>query len=162
VLLPEVREGLSARRNGLEYMTQSLAKRYDYLADVVTPPPVGPIAFALAAMDEKRTAPVLVEYLLDPQTTTDDLKHTALALSKLAGPEQLEGLVTFTALNRCTANDDELIQAMAAVARTILRIEGEKGNTRLVAWAADPLTTSAVREMLGGLTRTGMNRSPSK
>jgi outer membrane protein assembly factor BamB len=154
VLMQEVREGLSARRNGVRFMTEALAKKYDFLSDVLTMPPVGPLAFALGAMGETSQAPVLVDYLLEPQLGADDLKHVALALALLAGPEQLEGLLTFATMYRCSTSDDDVVQAVAAVARTLLRIDKD-GMARVRGWVDDPLTSSAVREVLASLTDTG-------
>ena len=52
-------------------MLESLARHYDFLKDVLRPPPVGPLADALAGMKETRAAPALVSHLFDPADTTN-------------------------------------------------------------------------------------------
>jgi len=145
VLIPEVREALSARHDGVDHMMKALETRYDFLHDQKTLPPSGPIAFALASIGEKSAAPVLVEHLLDPMTSADDAKHIALALHKLAGPEQAGKLQGFAAIYRCTAVDDDLVQAVLAVARTLVRLDF-KNRALIASWAADPMTSVLLKE----------------
>ena len=54
---------LAKRKTGVEHMLKALARRYDFLDDVLRPPPVGPLAEALANLGEKRAAPLLVPTL---------------------------------------------------------------------------------------------------
>jgi outer membrane protein assembly factor BamB len=160
VLLKDARDGLSARRNGTSYMMQALARRYDFLADVLVAPPVAPIADALAAMDEKSAADSLLEHLLDPSTPEDDVKHAAMALQKLAAPRHLEGLQTFLQLNRCTADDEAMVEAVVTVARTLLRVGGVEA-AKLVAAAAERATTTApLKPLLAELVRTASPERP--
>ncbi|MFW5739018.1 MAG: PQQ-binding-like beta-propeller repeat protein [Myxococcota bacterium] len=116
-LMQEVRTGLASRRNGAQHMLKALERRYDYLAGVTVPPPVGPLADALAQMDEAAAAPLLVKHLNDPANSTDDVKRAAMALEKLATPAQADELASFLALYRATAHDDDMLAAVVAVAK---------------------------------------------
>lgn len=151
VLIPEVREGLSSRHEGVEHMLKALEMRYDFLHDRSVLPPVGPLSFALASTGSKQAAPLLVEHLLDPQTSTDDVKHIAIALQKLAGPEQLEPLRGFVVANRCTVVDDDLAQAVAATLRTLLRLDHVGTRQMISAWASDPMTSVVLRDAITAL-----------
>src|SRR5579872_5350559 len=82
-LLVDARAALANRRNGATYMEAALARHYDYLKDVLRPPPVGPIAHALGAMNEKAAAPLLASHLFDPADTDDDVRETAAALARV-------------------------------------------------------------------------------
>ena len=83
-LLESARRFLAQRRNGEKFMLEALARHYDFLSDVLRPPPVGPLADALAAMNETRAAPLLARHLNDPANTPDDIERAARALNKLA------------------------------------------------------------------------------
>lgn len=150
VLVPEVREALSGRHDGADHMLKALETRFDFLHDQKTLPPSGPIAFALASMGQKSAAPLLVQHLLDPMTSPDDAKHIAIALHKLAGADQAEELRSFAAIYRCTAADEDLVQAVAAVARTLVRLDF-KNRALIGAWAADPLTSVLLKDSLAAI-----------
>lgn len=145
------RTGLASRRNGETYMLEALEQRYDYLAGVMVTPPVGPLADALGAMGEKRAAPLLAKHLNDPANSTDDVRRAALALEKLATPAELEELETFLALYRATAHNDDILAAVVAVAKAIVRVGGKQGKELVRAAAHDPLTVPSLQEPLGQL-----------
>ena len=83
-LMADVEKALASRRNGAEFMLASLKRHYDFLKDVLRPPPVGPLADALGAMKETRAAPALVSHLFDPADSTDAVRRVAAALADLA------------------------------------------------------------------------------
>lgn len=142
------RTGLASRRNGAEYMLAALEKRYDFLAGELMPPPVGPLSDALAEMKESRAAPLLAEHLNDPANDTDDVKRAAMALEKLATPAELQQLEMFLALYRATAHNDDLIAAVVAVAKAIVRVGGDPGRELVRQAAYDPLTVPLLQEPL--------------
>lgn len=146
-LLADARRALAARRTGAQYLLQALERRYDFLSGVLKPPPVGPLADAVAAMGERRAAPLLAAHLLDPATPPEDVPHAAAALSTLAGPAELSALKTFFAMYR-GIDEAPLTDAAAGVAQALQRL----GAGEVVARAAeDPFTAEPLRERLRGL-----------
>src|SRR5262249_52132797 len=100
-LLKGARNALAARRNGAAFLMAALEKHYDLLGGVLRPPPVGPIADALGAMNEKQAAPLLAAHLNDPDDTPDDVQRAATALVTLATKNELAPIATFFAHYRC-------------------------------------------------------------
>ena len=154
LLLKDARQLLSARRTGAEHMLESLSKHYDFLTDVLRPPPVGPMADALAAMNESRAAPLLAKHLNDPANTPDDIQRAARALEKLSTGSEVEELKTFFALYRATADQKELVNAVLSVARALVRVGGEDGKRVVREASRDPLTHPDIQAGLGGLVPT--------
>lgn len=144
----EARRLLALRKNGSDYMLAALARHYDFVSGVLLPPPVGPLADALAASGEQRAAPLLAKHLNDPANSADDVARAARALVKLATPAEYEDLRTFFALYRATADDESLVAAVVACAEAILRVGGETGRTLVERAAQDPLTQNDVRRAL--------------
>jgi outer membrane protein assembly factor BamB len=152
-LLPDVDRALSARRNGAEFMIDALGRHYNFLKDVLRPPPVGPLADALLAMKEPRAAPALALHLSDPADTTDDVKRAAAALAELATKAEVDELRTFFALYRTTAEDENLAQAVVSVARGLLRAGGNDEKSFVAKAVDDPLTVPLVRTELASLVQ---------
>ncbi len=150
-MLAEARKQLAQRRNGGEYMLTALSEHYDFLDDVLRSPPVGPLADALAAMDEKRAAPLLAEHLNDPADSPADVARAARALEKLASKQELPEMRTFFALYRATATDQQMVRAVISTARAMLRVGGDSERTFLRMAAEDPLTNAEVRQALRGM-----------
>jgi outer membrane protein assembly factor BamB len=144
----ETRRLLALRRNGTEYMLSALGRHYDFVSGVLLPPPVGPLADALAASGETRAAPLLAKHLNDPANSADDAAHAARALAKLASAAEYEDLRTFFALYRATADDEALVAAVVSCAEAILRVGGADGRAVVERAAQDPLTQSDVRRAL--------------
>jgi hypothetical protein len=144
----EARRLLAGRRGGAEVMIEALARHYDHLKDVLTPPPVGPIALALGALKEKRAAPLLLSHLLDPATTAVDLKDIASALIVLAGPSEIPELQRFFAMYRASAESDDVAQAVVHVAEALVKHGGQEGYSLVERAAKDQLTRPYVRERL--------------
>jgi outer membrane protein assembly factor BamB len=153
-LVADVRAGVAARRNGANFMLEALGRRYDYLKDVLEGPPVGPLADALAAMGEKRAAPLLAEHILDPMTEPEDVKRAVMALTVLAGEGELGALQTFFRFYRCS-EQEELAQSAVLAAKAIIRVGGDKVKAQLREVASDPLTAELVRESLKAMLRAG-------
>jgi outer membrane protein assembly factor BamB len=151
MLLEDARQLLASRRNGADFMIAALAKHYDFLSDVLRPPPVGPMADALAAMNDKRAAPLLARHLNDPANSPDDIQRAARALEKLATPAEVEDLKTFFALYRATADRPELVNAVLSVARALVHIGGEDAKALVRRAASDPLTHPDIKAGLAAL-----------
>jgi len=144
----ETRRLLALRKNGTEYMLSALARHYDFVSGMLLPPPVGPLADALAASGETRAAPLLAKHLNDPANSAEDVARAARALAKLATPAEYEDLRTFFALYRATADDEALVTAVVSSAEAILRVGGTDGRAVVERAAQDPLTQNDVRRAL--------------
>ncbi len=142
---------LAKRRNGESYMLGALGKHYDFLSDVERPPPVGPLAEALAAMEEKRAAPMLAEHLNDPANSPAAILKIAKALSSLATTAEVEHLRIFFALYRATADQEELVEAVVLVGEALARLGGTEGKDAVERAKTDPLTNPEVKEGLRGV-----------
>jgi outer membrane protein assembly factor BamB len=145
------RKLIATRRSGKEYMLSALQRHYDYVSDVLLPPPLGPIADALSAMNEVSATPLLADHLNDPANDMADVERAALALGKLATPTEYEELRTFFALYRATADEPSLVSAVVAIASALLRIGGEQGKLVVERAARDPLTQPDVKRGLNAL-----------
>ncbi|HVU04486.1 MAG TPA: PQQ-binding-like beta-propeller repeat protein [Polyangiaceae bacterium] len=150
-VLDEAKNLLSSRRNGVEYMLDALSRHYDYLSDVLRPPPVGPLADALAAVGEKKAAPLLAAHLNDPADSPNDVRHAAHALVTLATGDELPAVRTFFSLYRATADEEDLIAAVIDAAKILVALDGPSGVELVQRAAADPMTQSAVREGISNL-----------
>jgi outer membrane protein assembly factor BamB len=138
------RKLIATRRSGKEYMLAALERHYDYVSDVLLPPPLGPLADALAAMNEVSATPLLARHLNDPANEMADVERAAVALGKLATPAEYEDLRTFFALYRATADEPSLVKAVVAIG-------GAPGKTVVERAAQDPLTQADVKRGLGAL-----------
>lgn len=158
------RELLASRETGVEFMLAALKKPYDYLAGVEQPPPVGPIARALAGSKEPEAAPLLAAHLNDPIYDAEATKDIAVALSTLARKEQIPELTQFFALNRASADSAAMAEAVNAVADTLLRLEDTRAQTAIQVAAKDEMTHPSVRTHLEGLfdwEHEGARKQPS-
>jgi outer membrane protein assembly factor BamB len=151
----EARRLLALRRNGAEYMLSALARHYDFVSGMLLPPPVGPLADALAASAETRAAPLLAKHLNDPANSAEDVAHAARALAQLATAAEYEDLRTFFALYRATADDEALVAAVVSSAQAIMRIGGAEGRAVVERAAQDPLTQVDVRRALPAVLTDG-------
>lgn len=142
------RKLIATRRSGKEYMLQALERHYDYVSDVLLPPPLGPLADALSAMNEVSATPLLARHLNDPANDMTDVERAAQALGKLATPKEYEDLRTFFALYRATADEPSLVSAVVAVGGALLRVGGEQGKAVVERAARDPLTQVDVKRGL--------------
>ncbi len=150
-IVADARAALAARRNGARYMTAALARHYDYLKDVLRPPPVGPMAQALAAMKDKAAAPALAAHLLDPADTDDDVKQAASALAVLGDAGEVPSLRQFFVLNSASAEGDDIPAAVVSAGQALLKLGGKDGRSLVERAAADPATVDVVRVKLKGL-----------
>jgi outer membrane protein assembly factor BamB len=152
-LLADTDPVLSARRNGAPYMLEALGRHYDFLHDVLRPPPVGPLSDALAGIKETRAAPLLVSHLFDPADTASSIRRAAAALEVVGSAAELPKLRTFFALYRTTAEDDQIAQAVTSVAKTLVTL-GTADDKAMVARAAeDPLTVAFIKTQLEELAK---------
>jgi outer membrane protein assembly factor BamB len=143
MLVGDARTALANRRNGAKHMIEALGHHYDFLRDVLRAPPVGPIAQALAAMNEKSAAPLLAEHLLDPADTDDDVKQAAAALAVLGSEKEVPALKQFFAMYRAAADTEDLAIAVASAGQALLKLGGAQGRA-IVEQASKDASTSLV------------------
>jgi outer membrane protein assembly factor BamB len=151
LLVPDVASALAKRKTGAQFMLEALGRHYDFLKDVLRPPPVAPLADALAAMDEKKAAPLLASHLMDPADSSNDVKHAAGALVMLGGKPELPELRSFFALYRSAAEDDDLAAAVVSTAKALLKLGTSEDRALVERGAEDPLTLAAVKGQLAAL-----------
>ncbi|MCL2450900.1 MAG: PQQ-binding-like beta-propeller repeat protein [Polyangiaceae bacterium] len=152
-LLADARAALAKRRTGAPAMEAALQRHYDYLKDVLRPPPVGPIAHALGAMKQKDAAALLAAHLLDPEDTSDDTKETAAALAVVAGPAELPAMRQFFGMYRATADDDDddIADAVVSIGRTLIALGDPEGRAQVEHAMSDSMTVPYTRDRLEGL-----------
>ncbi len=147
-LLAEANTALANRRNGASYLEAALDRHYDYLKDVLRPPPVAPIAQALAAMKEKAAAPRLAAHLLDPADTDQDVKQAAAALAVVGTPAEVPALRQFFSMYRSSAPNDDIAAAVVSVAQALVTLGDKQGKAAVEAAAKDPMTVDYAKERL--------------
>ncbi|MBX3189272.1 MAG: PQQ-binding-like beta-propeller repeat protein [Labilithrix sp.] len=163
VLVADARAAIASRRNGAGYMLDALGKRYDFLADVLASPPVGPIADALAAMKEPKGASLLASHLLDPAITDDDVRRAASALATLATKDELPALRQFFAMYRASAETEDIGLAVARVGEALLRVDPKDGRALVEKAAQDPTTVPVAKARLEALlSAAGEKPTPEK
>jgi outer membrane protein assembly factor BamB len=150
-LLPDARKELSERKTGASYLEAALATHYDFLRGSTHPPPVGPMAHAVATMKDRAASPLLAEHLLDPADTGDDLREAASALEVVAKPEQMPVLRRFFGMYRANASDGDTVSATVSVAKAMIAVGGKDGLKVVEDAANDANTSPEVKERLEAL-----------
>jgi hypothetical protein len=77
-----------------------------------------------------------------------ELERVARALEKLATEAEYSPLVVFFSVYRTSADQPPLVEAVSAVARTLLRIGAAPGRRLVEIATRDPLTVPGVRAEL--------------
>jgi outer membrane protein assembly factor BamB len=111
-------------------------------------PPIAPLGEALAALGDRRAAPLLAGQLNRPAHTASAIARAAEALEELASDAEFGELSVFFSLHRTTADGPEWVAAVVSVARTLLRVGGRRAHTLIELAIRDPLTIADVREAL--------------
>jgi len=151
LLIADARAAVATRQNGAEYMRTALAKRYDFLKDVLRPPPVGPMAQALAGMKDASAAPLLAEHLFDPADSDDDVLQVAKALAVIGGPSQITPLKEFFSVYHASAENEAIEAAVVSVGASLLRFGGKDGRALVDKAIADPVTQPDIMTKLQSL-----------
>jgi outer membrane protein assembly factor BamB len=152
LLLGDARTELAGRRNGARFMLEALGRHYDFLKDVLRGPPVGPLAQALGAMNEKAAAPLLASHLLDPADTDQDVMQAAAALGVVASAAEVPAMKEFFAMYRDAPDEPaEVAEAVASIGQALLKVDGTAGRSTVDAALAHPFTNAAARAKLKAL-----------
>jgi outer membrane protein assembly factor BamB len=146
VLQSEAEDLLAIRRNGQDYMLAALEG--GERGDATALPPIAPLGEALAALGERRAAPLLARQLNRPAHTAAALARATSALEQLASEAEYDELSVFFALHRTTADSPELIAAVVSVGKTLLRVAGSRARDLIEHATRDPLTIPDVRAAL--------------
>jgi len=147
VLQSEAEDLLAIRRNGQDYMVAAL-EGGERGGDATALPPIAPLGEALAALGERRAAPLLARQLNRPAHTAAALARAASALEQLASEAEYDELSVFFSLHRTTADSPELIAAVVSVGKTLLRVAGPRARELVTFATRDPLTIPDVRAAL--------------
>jgi hypothetical protein len=148
ILQSEAEDLLATRRNGQEFMLQALERAGPRSADPVSRAPIGALADALLALGEQRAAPLLAAQMNQLGHSPQELERVARALEKLATEAEYSPLVVFFSVYRTSADQLELVEAVSAVGRTLLRIGAAPGRRLVEIATRDPLTVPGVRAEL--------------
>jgi outer membrane protein assembly factor BamB len=108
-------------------------------------PPIAPLGEALAALGERRAAPLLAQQINRPAHTAPAVARAAAALERLASEAEYAELSVFFSLHRTTADSPEWVAAVVSIARTLSRVGGAKARALLAFAQRDPLTVNEVR-----------------
>lgn len=146
LLQSEAEDLLATRRNGTEYMLAALAGGDGRGEEAL--PPIAPLGEALAALDERRAAPLLARQLNRPAHAPSAVARAAAALEQLASEAEYAELSVFFSLHRTNADGPEWVAAVVSIGRTLLRVGGAKGRSLLQFATRDPLTVQKVRSAL--------------
>ncbi|HWL86032.1 MAG TPA: hypothetical protein VNO21_09540 [Polyangiaceae bacterium] len=144
----DVRTALAARRKGARYMLAALERHYDFLKNILKPPPVGPIAQSFAAMNDPSAAPLLAGHLLDPVTPEQDVQEAARALTTLAGPAEVPALKQFFVLNYASASTAPMKSAVVSIGQVLLKHGGKDGRAAVDRAVASKMTGEDLRGKL--------------
>jgi outer membrane protein assembly factor BamB len=144
-LQSEAEDLLATRRVGQEHMLAALS---DVGSRGAEAPPIAALGEALAALGERRAAPLLARQLNRPAHTSSALARAAVALEELASEAEYDELSVFFSLHRTTADDADGVSAVVTIGRTLLRVGGQKARTLLQFSTRDPLTAPEVKSAL--------------
>jgi hypothetical protein len=145
VLQSEAEDLLATRRVGQDHMLAALSENR---SRGVEAPPIAPLGEALAALGERRAAPLLARQLNRPAHTTSALARAAAALEELASEAEYDELSVFFSLHRTSADDPDGVSAVVTIGRTLLRVGGQKARTLLQFATRDPLTVAGVKSAI--------------
>lgn len=136
-LLPE-------RKLGTDYILKALERHALYL-EGTSPPPVGALAKAAAAQNEKRAVPLLVAHLEDPATPPQTLGAVVTALGDLGDGNAIEPLTQFLKLYHADPVDEHVARALELVPAALTKLEGQAAREPLTQIVNDPLGAEIVR-----------------
>lgn len=146
VLQSEAEDLLATRRNGEDDMLAALSESGPRGEETL--PPIAPLGEALAALGEKRAAPLLARQLNRPAHTASAIARAAAALEQLASEDQYDELSVFFSLHRTTADSPEWVAAVVSIGRTLLRVGGERARQLIQFALRDPLTIAEIKSAM--------------
>jgi hypothetical protein len=146
---PPVRDAacaaLAARKVGGDQLLAALQRHAGYLEGTQSPP-VGSLARAAAAQNEKRAAPMLVAHLQDADTRSQDLPDLVSSLATLQDHSAAAPLGDFLAMYHADAVDEHVVQALELIPDALVKLSGPVATPVLESVANDELGIATVRE----------------
>ena len=130
-------------------MEAALERHYDFLKDVLRPPPVGPIAQALGAMKEKAAAPLLAAHLLDPGR--HGRRHQGRPRRRWPSSRaraRCRRCAQFFGMYRATADDDDMAAAVVSVGGALLALGDKEARAQVELAVGDAMTVPYARDRL--------------
>ena len=151
---------LAERRVGGDQILAALERHAAYLEGTTTPP-VGALARAAVAMEERRAVPMLIAHLRDPATATADLGALLAALGALGDRGAAAPIRDFLRLYHAEAADDELAAGLNAGLEALVSLQGPVARETLEEIGNDPLTMAPVRAKARALV-TALDQQPEQ
>lgn len=146
-----VRDGacsaLAARAEGADEIVAALQRHARFL-EGSTAPPVGPLARAAVAMNERRAVPSLLAHLRDPATPEADLAPLANALAQLEAREAVTPLRDFLRLYHADADSAAMLAGLQAVLDAVVVLQGPAARELVQELLDDALTADGLRPRL--------------
>lgn len=136
---------LSNRSLGTEYILAALQRHAKYL-DGTTAPPVGALAKAAAAQNEKRAVPLLIAHLEDPATPSQTLGAVVTALGDLGDANAVEPLTDFLRMYHADPVDEHVARALELIPGALTKLIGQGAREPLTKIVDDPLGAELVRD----------------
>jgi outer membrane protein assembly factor BamB len=146
VLQSEAEDLLATRRNGEDHMLAALSESGPRGEEAL--PPIAPLGEALAALGDKRAAPLLARQLNRPAHTASAIARAAAALEQLASEAEYDELSVFFSLHRTSADGPEWNAAVMSIGRTLLRVGGQRARTLIQFALRDPLTVPEIKSAM--------------
>jgi len=140
-------EALARRRSGLDPVLEALRTRVDFLT-VGRTPPVGALAGAAATGGRRDALPLLVAWLQDPRTRSQDLARLVGAIGVLGASKASGPLQDFLRRYHADAVDRGVGTALVAAAEALRSIDGALAVPFFSELAEDPFTVPALRAAL--------------
>jgi hypothetical protein len=138
-------EALASRTSGTEPIEEALGRHARFL-DGTTAPPVGALARAAAAANDRAAVPLLVLHLRDPETPAAELAPLAHALGALGDAGAAEPLAEFVRTYHAETEDSGLAGALAEAIASYAALAGMESAEVLRAVEGDPMSLPAARD----------------
>ncbi len=136
---------LQERKSGTEHLLAALERHAAYL-EGTTAPPVGALAKAAAAQQEKRAVPLLIAHLNDPATPPQTLPAVVSALADLGDTGAAPSLATFLRFYHADPVDEYVARTLELIPDALVKLQGPAARETLVAVADDTIGTGTVRD----------------
>ena len=149
---------LAERGTGGDQVLAALGRHAAYLEGTTTPP-VGALARAAVAMEERRAVPMLIAHLRDPATPGADLAPLLSALGALGDRGAAGPIRDFLRLYHAESPDDVLAVGLNAGLEALVQLEGPVARETLEEIGNDPLTMAPVRAKARALG-TALDQQP--
>ena len=136
---------LATRTSGNDQVLHALEQHASFLRGIHAPP-VGALAQASLAMNERRAVPLLLAHLRDPETAAADIAPLARALGSFGESSAAEPLADFIRLYHAETVEAGLNEGLLASLTAYRTLLGPTSREFLDEMVADALTPSTIRD----------------